>query len=72
MKLYQIRVKGYQAYFNDYFKASSKKVYKRKPTEEEIKAFLDSCTDEKVNPISVLDTEHEYEVKILELELVEE
>ena len=72
MKIYQIYVKGFQKYFNDYFKMHSKQVYRRKPTKQEIKKFIDACCDEEVNPLFVLNTKTDYRVKILELELEED
>jgi len=70
-KLYQICVKGYLRDLDDYFRAHSKQVYKRKPTENEIDNFVEKCTDETINSLYVLDAESDYEVTILELELVE-
>ena len=67
MIVYQIYIKGSMLGFGESFTMHSKKVYKRKPTREEIDEFVKACSDEKC--IKVLDKNEEYEVKILELSL---
>lgn len=69
MTVYQLLVKGGSATFSSEFKMHSKRVYKHVPTQEEKDEFVKACADSKY--FDYLDIEHEYEVKVLELELVE-
>ena len=69
MKIYQLLVTGSSATFSSQFKMHSKRVYKELPSEEEKEKFVQACADEKY--IDYLDITADYEVKVLELELVE-
>lgn len=69
MVVYQLMVKGSSATFESSFKMYSKQVFQHVPTQDEKDAFVKRCADEKY--IDYLDTSQEYEVKVLELELVE-
>lgn len=71
MKVYQIKVVGQSAVFNSHFRCSSGKVYKHQPTQEQIDAFVEACRDDSY--LDFLDpNDKDVEVKILELELVDD
>lgn len=74
MTVYQIKVKGQYKYFEGECQISSGKIYKHYPTEEEIAEFIKCCSETpEDNPLEIydLDTNENYTVKILELELVD-
>ena len=73
-KIYQISVKGsYTGFSDDVFKASSKKVYRHYPTQEDIDEFINKCktpvSDDPLAEMCCLDGNKHYSVNILELSL---
>lgn len=70
MEIYQIHVKGKSAVFDSPFTMSSKDVFKREPTQEEINKFIEACCDPSY--FNYMDGTKLYEVKILRLNLIED
>lgn len=73
-KIYQISVKGsYTGFPSDVFKASSKKVYRHYPTQEEIDEFINNCktpiNDGPMADMYCLAVDKHYSINILELSL---
>lgn len=69
-KIYQITVVGQYKHFGNECKISSKDVYTHYPSEEEIKKFIDKCSNSNPDdPMSFFDLNpnKEYKVKIIEL-----
>lgn len=69
MTLYQLFVKGEDGAFGGRYTMHSKQVFSKEPSEEQKEAFVKACAEN--NFLFYLDTEHPYEVKLLELEMVE-
>ena len=70
MEIYQINVVGDSAVFESSFRMSSRKVYKREPTQKEIDEFIKKCADETY--FDYLDINNPYQIKILHLNLIED
>lgn len=73
-KVYQISVKGsYTGFQNDTFKASSRKVYRHYPTQEEIDEFINNCktpiNNDPMADMFCLAVDKDYSINIIELSL---
>lgn len=70
MEIYQIHVRGESAVLDSEFTMSSKDVFKREPTQEEIDKFIKACCDPEY--FFYMDKNKPYEIKIFHLNLIED